>query len=359
MRLTPEHVKAAVIRVNPVGDREINLRGIGIRQLDEGALSHLITTSSATASSAGEATSKKQQAWRALCDEEVDAMDLSDNLLATVDSFPTMRRLHTLILHRNLPLLRISPNIATRLPSLHTIVASGCGFTVLSSLAPLGACRNLERVSFSQCPVSIDANRTPYNCKEILATTPHSFTDALLAEVSALEPSVVYRLYLIAICSSKLKLVDFNRVKDAEREKAKRLKDVLVAVAAATSGSVLGASMLLATPSAAVTADGKKIRKRSTLATGGGVTAVSGAAVSSTVAGNGQAEDETAQPTSSSGGADELTEELINKMRDDLNAKIESASTMEEMTELEEALEQLHAKEVQLKKALGGKRARA
>lgn len=356
MRLTPEHVKAAVIRVNPVGDREINLRGIGIRQLDEAAFSHLITTSSATASSAGASTSKKQQAWRALCDEEVDAMDLSDNLLATVDSFPTMRRLHTLILHRNLPLLRISPNLATRLPSLHTVVASGCGFTALASLAPLASCRNLERLNFSQCPVSTDANRTPYNCKEILSTTPHSFTDALLAEVSAMEPSVVYRLYLIAICSPHLKLVDFNRVKDAEREKAKRLKDVLVAVAAATSGSALGASMLLATPAVAVTADGKKIRKRSVLASG---------TVSRAESSVGQvAEDETDQPTPASNGGggnggDELTEELINKMRDDLNAKIESASTMEEMTELEEALEQLHDKEMQLKKSLGSKRARA
>jgi hypothetical protein len=287
----------------------------------------------------------------------VDAMDLSDNLLATVDSFPTMRRLHTLMLHRNLPLLRIAPNIATRLPSLHTIVASGCGFTVLAALAPLGACRNLERVNFSQCPLNMDSSRTPYNCKEILSSTTHTFSDALLAEVSAMEPSVVYRLYLIAICSPTLKLVDFNRVRDTEREQAKRLKDLLVAVAAATSGSVLGASMLLAAP--AVSADGKKIRKRSTIATGGGASSL----MATTTAANGVSAgaDETAQTNEAGGGvgSGELTEELINAMRDDLNAKIESATTMEEMTELEEALEQLHAKEQQLKKSLGSKRVRA
>lgn len=345
MRLTPEHVKSAAIRVNPAGDREICLRGIGIRQLDETALSQLITTSNDATGK--KPASKAQQAWSAVCDEEVDAIDLCDNLLGTLDSVPTMRRLHTLILHRNVPLQRISSLIATRLPSLHTLVASGCGFTTLASLAPLSGCRNLERVCFSLCPVSIDTNRTPYNARELLGNINHNFSDALLAEISSMEPSAVYRLYLIAICSPTLKLVDFERVKDAERERAKQLKDVLVALAAATSGSVLLSTSAQVSDAPTVTADGRKIRKRSTLATGGATASTSQTGDAEVPNGNGGKRVE----------EEELTEEGINRKRDELNARIESASTMEEMEKLEEEMEKLAAKELQLKK-IGAKRQR-
>ena len=159
VRLTQEVVASATQFTNPLKEREIDLRGRAILQIEEAALSAL--------------------------QDSFDVIDLSDNTIRRLDGFPKMERLTTLLIHNN-NLANIARNTSRSIPNLHTLAANHNAFRELSDLENLMYFGALERVSFVGCPVALKPN---------------------------------YRLYLIARCP-RLKLIDNNRVLQKEREEA-------------------------------------------------------------------------------------------------------------------------------------------
>lgn len=171
MRLDEATILRSPQHMNPLGERELDLRGNGLTLLDEGPLSQL--------------------------DDSFDVIDLTDNSLTSIEYVPEMRRLTTLIAHRN-RIQRVSLSAALRLPNLHSFIADDNNFTLLDQLVVFGKFSKLERVSIG--------GSNP------VARHEH------------------FRAFLIFLCP-KLKLINFQRVLAVERDAAAVLRktfDVIV-----------------------------------------------------------------------------------------------------------------------------------
>jgi len=160
VRLTTEVVSKAPSYINPVKDRELDLRGIRIPQIENLAVSK----------------------------DQNDAIDLTDNDIRQLSNLPRLRRLRRLLLGRN-RIESISPIIGSSCPNLTTLVLTSNSIAELGDLEPLRECHKLSFLSVLDNPVARKDN---------------------------------YRLYLIFIMP-QLRFLDFRRVKDAERLKAKSL----------------------------------------------------------------------------------------------------------------------------------------
>lgn len=161
MRLDEGVVLRSPQIMNPLGERELDLRGNGLTLLDEGPLTQL--------------------------DDSFDVIDLTDNSLTSLEYIPEMKRLTTLIAHRN-RLQRVSLSAALRLPNLHSFVADDNNFSTLDQLVVFSKFLLLERISLG-------------------GTNPVSRHEH-------------FRAFLIYLCP-KLKLINFQRVLAAEKEAAK------------------------------------------------------------------------------------------------------------------------------------------
>jgi len=177
MRLHERVIETSPQVTNPLGEREMDLRGKGLTSLDEATLN--------------------------LIAEHFDCVNLADNKLTVLGPLPKSSRLSTVIAHRN-AIKRLDGASLERLSSLHTLVADGNQIALIADLIPLSRCRaTLERVSFARNPVaSID----------------------------------IYRSALQVLCP-RLKLINYQRVTAKDKEKLKQdLPAVMQAIGSATGG---------------------------------------------------------------------------------------------------------------------------
>lgn len=227
VRLTADLVLQTPQFTNALGERELCLRGRNLQHLEGFAAADAAATRAHKAAAgkksgggeddddvmgdAGAATASRagDLLFELAC--SFDVVDLSDNALQRIDGIDYMHRLpaalangtatgaalvgdglqrvprwSTIIAHNN-RLNRIAPGAVRSLaPTLHTFVAHNNRFAELSDIEVFGSLPNLERLSLKGNPVE---------------TKPH------------------YRLFLISRCK-KLKLLDYARVRDAERAEA-------------------------------------------------------------------------------------------------------------------------------------------
>ena len=160
MRFTADLAVHAAQRMNPLGEREVILRGYKIGVIENtGTLK-----------------------------DQFDVVDLSDNEIQRVGNFTTAKRLTTLLLHNN-RVVGVDANLGDQLPNLETLMLCHNRLDSLTQLAALKACPKLQHLSCVGNPIK------------------------------RLEH---YRAFLIALIPS-LKTLDFKKVKPAEREQAAEL----------------------------------------------------------------------------------------------------------------------------------------
>jgi U2 small nuclear ribonucleoprotein A' len=177
MRLDEATILRSPQIMNPLGERELDLRGNGLTLLDEGPLSQL--------------------------DDAFDVIDLTDNSLTSLEYIPEMKRLTTIIAHRN-KLQRVSLSAALRLPRLHSFVADDNNFSTLDQLVVFGKFPLLERISLG-------------------GTNPVARHEH-------------FRAFLMYLCP-KLKLINFQRVLAVERAAVSILRSTFESVVQHSAGA--------------------------------------------------------------------------------------------------------------------------
>ncbi|KAJ5121229.1 uncharacterized protein N7515_009190 [Penicillium bovifimosum] len=159
MRLTVELIQNSLTYINPLTDRELDLRGHKIPAIEN-------------------LGSAKDQ----------DAIDFTDNDISSLGNFPHFPRLRTLLLARN-RITHIQPALATSVPNLTTLVLTANHLSELADLDPLRNLGRLTHLSLLENPLTRKEN---------------------------------YRYWVIWRIPS-VRFLDFQKVKDAERKTAKEL----------------------------------------------------------------------------------------------------------------------------------------
>ncbi|KAI4764314.1 U2-associated snRNP A [Aureobasidium sp. EXF-12344] len=159
MRLTAELVHNSLSYLNPLKERELDLRGHKIPALENLGL---ITNE--------------------------DAIDLTDNDIPALANFPKNHRLKALYLARN-RITSTAPALHNSIPNLDTLVLTQNSISELADLEPLADLKKLTHLTLLENPVASREN---------------------------------YRYWIIATCPS-VRFLDFQKVKDAERSKAAEL----------------------------------------------------------------------------------------------------------------------------------------
>lgn len=162
MKLTPELISRSETSLNTLKDRQLDLRGHKIPTIENLGVTK----------------------------DQNDTIDLTDNDIRTLTNFPNLFRLHTLILSNNL-VNRIDRRLANSLPNLNTLVLTNNALAELSTLTHLGRFAKLEFLSLMGNPVTRKQH---------------------------------YREFIVWRCKS-LRVLDFQRVKQAERARAKSLME--------------------------------------------------------------------------------------------------------------------------------------
>ncbi|KAL2862312.1 U2 snRNP complex subunit LEA1 [Aspergillus lucknowensis] len=159
MRLTVELIQNSLSYINPLKDRELDLRGHKIPAIENLGIA-----------------------------KDQDAIDFTDNDISSLSNFPFFPRLRMLLLARN-RVRQIQPNIASSIPGLTTLVLTANNIAELADLDPLRQLTKLTHLTLLENPVT----RKEY-----------------------------YRLWIIWRIPS-VRFLDYQKVKDAERAKATEL----------------------------------------------------------------------------------------------------------------------------------------
>ncbi|KAK4166066.1 leucine-rich repeat-domain-containing protein [Cladorrhinum sp. PSN259] len=159
MRLTADLINSSLSYLNPLKEREMELRGHRIPAIENLGV-------------AG----------------PHDSLDLTDNDITLLSNFPLSPRIRTLLLARN-RISAIHPNLPTSIPNLRHLVLTGNNLSELADLDVLGRFPRLQHLTLMENPVTKKEN---------------------------------YRYYVLWRCPS-VRFLDFQKVKDAERNKAKEL----------------------------------------------------------------------------------------------------------------------------------------
>jgi len=160
MKLTPELLAQAPSALNPIKERQLDLRGYKIPVVENLGVTK----------------------------DQHDAIDLTDNSIVTLGNLPLLRRLQTLLLANN-RVASISPSLHLSAPNLRTLVLTNNNISELGDLEPLKEFRSLQYLSLLGNPV-----REKKWYREWLA----------------------WRL-------PALRVLDFQRIRDKERTTAKSL----------------------------------------------------------------------------------------------------------------------------------------
>jgi len=160
VKLTPDIIEGAGQYINPIRDRELDLRGYKVPVIEN----------------LGAAL------------DQYDTIDFSDNEIRKLDGFPYMTRVKSLMLNNN-RIVRIGEGLELCLPNLNTLILTNNSLQELADLEPLTSLTKLEFISLLHNPVVTKRN---------------------------------YREYVIHKFPN-LRVLDFKKVKQKEREAAKQL----------------------------------------------------------------------------------------------------------------------------------------
>ncbi|ERS97781.1 hypothetical protein HMPREF1624_05952 [Sporothrix schenckii ATCC 58251] len=159
MRLTADLIHGSLSYLNPLKERELDLRGNRIVAIEN-------------LGAAG----------------PQDAIDLTDNDIQVLGNFPLTPRLRTLLLARN-RIAAIQPDLANAVPNLTSLALASNQLAELSDLDPLARLGRLTHLVLLDNPVTKREK---------------------------------YRYWVIWRCPT-VRFLDFQKVKDAERRKAEEL----------------------------------------------------------------------------------------------------------------------------------------
>ncbi|KAL6003660.1 hypothetical protein ACLOJK_023893 [Asimina triloba] len=187
VRLTADLIWKSPHFFNAVADRELDLRGNKIAVIEnlgatEVSIPHLCTISLWGLGFCSDFESCL------LIPDQFDTIDLTDNEIVKLENFPYLNRLGALLINNN-RITRINPNIGEFLPKLHTLILTNNRLVNLVEIDPLTSLPKLQFLSL------LDNNITK-------------------------KPN--YRLYVIHKLK-KLRLLDFKKVKQKERDEAEKL----------------------------------------------------------------------------------------------------------------------------------------
>ncbi|KAJ8596510.1 L domain-like protein [Rhizopogon salebrosus TDB-379] len=160
VKLTPELLAQAPSALNPVKERQLDLRGYKIPTIENLGVTK----------------------------DQHDAIDLTDNSITVLGNLPLLKRLRTLLLANNRIAL-ISPSIHLSVPNLTTLVLVGNSVVELGDLEPLREVKGLKYLALLGNPV---------------------------------REKKWYREWLAWRIPS-LRVLDFQRIRDKEREAGKSL----------------------------------------------------------------------------------------------------------------------------------------
>ncbi|KAF2396559.1 L domain-like protein [Trichodelitschia bisporula] len=163
MRLTADLIQNSLSYINPLKERELDLRG----------------------ATAGHKIPAIENLGVA---RDQDCIDLTDNDLTLLANFPLNPRLQTLLLARN-RIAALQPTLHKSIPRLTTLVLTHNRLAELADLDPLSHFSHLTYLSLIENPVALKEN---------------------------------YR-YWVIWCIPSVRFLDFVKVRDAERTKAKTL----------------------------------------------------------------------------------------------------------------------------------------
>uniref|UniRef100_A0A1I7XTY6 Probable U2 small nuclear ribonucleoprotein A' n=1 Tax=Heterorhabditis bacteriophora TaxID=37862 RepID=A0A1I7XTY6_HETBA len=149
-----------LIKGKYTGERELNLRGFKIPVIEN----------------------------MGVTGDQFDVIDLTDNDVKKLDNLPLLKRLNTLYLHNN-RVYYIQQDIGEKLPNLKTLALTNNNICELGDIDPLAGCKKLEYVTFIGNPITHKENYRAY---------------------------IIFRLPTVRV-------IDFKRIRLAEREAAKRL----------------------------------------------------------------------------------------------------------------------------------------
>eukprot|EP01084_Bolivina_argentea_P053537 98291_1 len=159
-RLTGELICRAGARLNPLQDRELDLRGYKIPMIEN----------------------------LGVAQDQFDAINFSDNEIRSLGNFPRSRRLSMILLNNN-HVAKVDAKIAEQLPNLSCLILTNNRIVTLSDIDNLKGCKKLTMLSLLHNPV---------------VRRQH------------------YRLYVIHTLPS-LTTLDYQKVKLDERKQAERL----------------------------------------------------------------------------------------------------------------------------------------
>ncbi|GFT86632.1 u2 small nuclear ribonucleoprotein A' [Nephila pilipes] len=160
VKLTAELIQMSAQFINTVRDRQLNLRGYKIGQIE-----NLGATL-----------------------DQFDCIDFSDNDIRKLDGFPQLKRLKTILINNN-RVCRIGENLQETLPNLDSIILTNNHIQELGDIDPLSTVKTLTTLSLIKNPV---------------ASKRH------------------YRLYVIHKLP-QLRLLDFRKIRMKEKEESAKL----------------------------------------------------------------------------------------------------------------------------------------
>ena len=160
VKLTVDLIQGAAQYINPVRERELDLRGYKIP---------IIENLGATL-------------------DQFDTIDFSDNEVRRLDNFPFLPRLQSLHLNNN-RIVRIGDTLHESIPKLDTLILTNNNIQDLADIEALSSCTNITMLSFLHNPVAAKPN---------------------------------YRAFVIQKFPM-LRVLDFRKVKLKEKEEAKAL----------------------------------------------------------------------------------------------------------------------------------------
>jgi len=160
VRLTAELVLTSPAFVNPLKERELDLRGNKIPKIE-----NLGAT-----------------------EDQYDVLDFSDNDITRLENFPILSRLTTIIINNN-RVQTVETDLHTKIPNLETLILTNNRIENLSDVDMFSGLKKLHTLSFLKNPVTRQKH---------------------------------YRLYVIHKIPS-LRVLDFHKIKMKERQEAEAL----------------------------------------------------------------------------------------------------------------------------------------
>ncbi|KAF8591966.1 L domain-like protein, partial [Ramaria rubella] len=124
MKLTPELLAQSPSFINPLKERQLDLRGYKIPTIENLGVTK----------------------------DQHDCIDLTDNSVAALANLPLLKRLRTLLLANN-RIATISPSLHLSAPNLTTIILTNNNVSELGDLEPLRELRSLKYLSLLGNPV--------------------------------------------------------------------------------------------------------------------------------------------------------------------------------------------------------------